>query len=53
MTLADAIDYLSKTVPKAEHQNRKVLIAATGLANAADGRDLVIRIAKKPLGQES
>ena len=42
VTLNDAIDYLGKSVPKAEHQNRKVLIAATSLTNAAEGRDLVM-----------
>ena len=42
LTLKDAVDYLGKTVPKAQHQDRKVLIAATSLANAADGLDLIM-----------
>ena len=42
MTLKDTIDHLSKTVPKAEHQHRKVLGAATCLANAAEGRDQIM-----------
>jgi hypothetical protein len=35
VTLKDAIDHLSKTVPKAEHDHPKVLTAATCLTKAA------------------
>jgi hypothetical protein len=42
VTLKDAIDHLSKTVPKADHDHPKVLTAATCLTNAAEGRDLVM-----------
>jgi hypothetical protein len=42
LTLKDAIDHLGKTVPKAEHRDRKVLVAATSLANAAEGLDLIM-----------
>jgi hypothetical protein len=42
VTLKDAIDHLSKTVPKADHDHPKVLTAATCLTDAAEGRDLVM-----------
>ena len=42
MTQKDTIDHPSKTVPKAELQHRKVLVAATCLANAAEGRDQIM-----------
>jgi hypothetical protein len=40
--IKDAIDHLSKTVPKAERDHPKVLTAATCLTTAAEGRDLVM-----------
>lgn len=50
MTLKNAIDHLSKAVPKSDHDHPKVLIAATCLTNAAEGRDLIkhARIATLP-----
>ena len=43
MTLKDAIEYLGKTVQKSDYNHPKVLIAATCLTNAAEGRDLIMR----------
>lgn len=41
-TLRDAIQYLSKTTPKAEHDHPAVLTAATILTQAAEGRDFMM-----------
>jgi hypothetical protein len=42
ITLKDAIEHLSKTTPKNDHNHPKVLTAATILTNAAEGRDFLI-----------
>ncbi|MEY9394355.1 hypothetical protein ABIF66_005021 [Bradyrhizobium japonicum] len=42
VTLRDAIRYLSETVPARERKHPRVLIAATVLTDAAEGRDLVM-----------
>jgi hypothetical protein len=41
-TLRDAIKYLGKSVPKAEHDHPAVLTAATIITQAAEGRDLIM-----------
>jgi hypothetical protein len=41
-TLKDAIEHLSKTIPKKDHNHPKVLTAATILTNAAEGRDFIM-----------
>jgi len=41
-TLRDAIEHLSETVPKSEHDHAKVQHAAACLAGAAEGRDFVM-----------
>ena len=38
----DAIEHLSKTIPKKDHNHLKVLTAATILTRAAEGRDFVM-----------
>jgi hypothetical protein len=43
VTLRDAIQHLSETVPKREHDHPAVLLAATTLTNAAEGRDFMMR----------
>ena len=40
-TLRDAIHHLAKTVPKRERNHPAVLLAATIVSNAAEGRDFV------------
>ena len=42
LTLKDAIEHLSKTIPKKDHNHPKVLTAATILTNAAEGRDFMM-----------
>jgi hypothetical protein len=42
LTLKDAIEHLSKTTPKKDHNHPKVLTAATILTNAAEGRDFMM-----------
>jgi hypothetical protein len=41
-TLKDAIEHLSKTIPKKDHDHPKVLTAATILTNAAERRDFMM-----------
>ena len=40
--LKDAIEHLSKTIPKKDHNHPKVLTAATILTRAAEGRDFMM-----------
>ena len=42
VTLRDAIQHLGKTVPKREHDHPAVLLAATVLTSAAEGRDFLM-----------
>ena len=42
VTLKDAIEHLSKAIPKNDHNHPKVLTAATILTNAAEGRDFMM-----------
>jgi hypothetical protein len=42
VTLRDAIRHLSEPVPPRERQHPAVLLAATVLTDAAEGRDLVM-----------
>lgn len=42
VTLRDAIRYLSETVPKREHKHPRIMIAATALTDAAEGRDFIM-----------
>jgi len=41
-TLRDAIQHLSETVPKREHNRPRIVLAATVLTDAAEGRDFVM-----------
>jgi hypothetical protein len=41
VTLRDAIQHLGETVPKRERDHPAVLLAATVLTNAAEGRDFM------------
>lgn len=41
-TLREAIAYLGKTVPKSERDHPAVVLAATVLSEAADGRNFVM-----------
>ena len=40
--LRDAIQHLSETVPKREHNHPRIVLAATVLTDAAEGRDFVM-----------
>ncbi len=42
LTLRDAVAHLGEAVPKSEHGHPKVLLAATVLTAAAEGRDFVL-----------
>jgi hypothetical protein len=42
VTLRDAIQHFGKTTPKRERNHPSVVLAATILTNAAEGRDLVM-----------
>ena len=41
-TLRDAIRHLSETIPKREHDHPRIVIAATVLTDAAEGRDFLM-----------
>jgi hypothetical protein len=41
-TLSDAIKYLGKAIPKAEHGHPAVVTAATIITQAAEGQDLIM-----------
>ncbi|APG10206.1 hypothetical protein BKD09_17915 [Bradyrhizobium japonicum] len=44
ITLRDAIPHLSETVPKREHKHPRILLAATELTDAAEGRALIMHV---------
>jgi hypothetical protein len=42
VTLRDAIKHLGETIPKREHGHPRIVIAATVLTDAAEGRDFLM-----------